>query len=875
VTEVYSDDGTLIAEFAEERRKVVPLSEIPDIVQKAFVATEDRRFFKHKGVDWKGIARVIFLKIVHLDPDYGGGASTITQQVARTFFLSQERTYTRKIKEQILALRMERYLRKEEILFLYLNQIDLGRGLYGVGAASEYYFGKPVSKLNLAEAAMLAGIPPRPSGFNPVSNYSMARNQQLHVLKVMAQPDVGFITEEQRRQAEAAPIAIAGQSGPNRESAPHFVEHVRRLLVQRYGWEAVYRDGLKVFTTVNVRASALAAAAASGHILSAGGIDKSLGYHGPLPEGPLPGETAARSVEAEEERHRKEWLKLRWRELLNKGLAGKVTFPELEKTAPDPVPLDQDRIYRGLVEKVDDKNLQLVVRVGRQRALVLKKDMAWAAPYRKDGRPGRLRRPSDILKPGDLILVKVLGQDKDGAYLLGLEQRPAVQAGVFVMSARTGYVRALVGGQSGEYIRPIQAIRQPGSAFKPILYAAALDSDPPGRYTPATIVLDAPVIIDNQTKNDCNEQYGLRHYSPKNYDNSFTGPQSIRTAVAKSINTIAVRVGWDICVSNVIAMARKLGITSELDQLPCLPLGCSEVSLAELTTAYDTFASGGFLVEPVYILRVYDRDGNLLEYEERMSEVVYDPQIASWSEGVLPGNTLLRPDTVSGLAEEDIGAPAPANPVGRKPRHLYLARPMSPLQLQEREWKDYLAEIRAGNHNWVGSIATPVHGDPAISPQTAYLMTSMMRSVITDGTARAAAKLNRPLAGKTGTTNDYHDAWFIGFSPELIAGVWVGADDYSISLGRGQTGGHVALPIWIGFMQAALADRPPVDFPVPPGMIWAKVCDSSGLLASEYCPSTHLEVFKEGAIPAVCRHVYANTGQGSLDPAEALQQLEQ
>ena len=501
VTEVYADDGTLIAEFAEQRRKVVPIKQIPEHVQKAFIATEDFRFYQHRGVDFLGLGRVMVKKIITLDPDAGGGASTITQQVARTFFLSPERTFTRKFKEQILAIQMERYLSKEEILNLYLNQIDLGRGLYGVGAAAEYYFGKPVQELNLAEAAMLAGIPPRPSGYNPVSNFSRAKSQQRHVLKRMADPEVGFITEKQRAEAEAYQIKVVAKQSADGSAAPHFVEHVRRLLVERYGWQTVYREGLKVFTTVNIEATRIAAEAASEHILSyKGGIDKALGYHGPLPEGPLKGDTAARALEEDEAGYRRDWLRARWREVLAKGLGGKIKFADLEKTVPSPVPLSAGRTYRAWVEKVDDKEFTVTARIGRSRIKLAKSGLSWAAPY-KEGRSGvSLRRPSDILKRGDLILVAV-SRDKDDKPVFSLDQRPAIQASVFAMSARTGYVKALIGGQTGEFIRPIQSARQPGSSFKPIMYAAAMDADPPGRYTPATVVNDTGWVFDPSSDN--------------------------------------------------------------------------------------------------------------------------------------------------------------------------------------------------------------------------------------------------------------------------------------------------------------------------------------------------------------------------------------
>ncbi len=845
ITKVFADDGALIAEFYDERRKIMPLEEIPretrmafssrvawqpgsDIqsekgipwyVQLAFIAAEDRRFLSHSGVDWYRVLGALYANLRSLDIEEG--ASTITMQLAKTFFLEHETTASYKLRQTILALRIERYLTKPEILYLYLNQVDLGRRNFGVGAAAEYYFGKSASELDLAEAAMLAGILPAPSVYNPVSSFKHAKYRQKIVLGAMV--DEGIIKKERAVETYQQPLRITREGGPAGKAAPHFTEHVRRVLVERYGRDAVYRDGLRVFTTVNLEADRVAADVIKDGVRGPHGLDKVLGFRGPLSEEPLFGDTMEQFLQKQEQEHREEWREQRWDRVLEEGRAGESPRSEVEKEAPAPVPLKQGELYKAVVESVNDRAKEVRARIGHNRGRIAYENMDWACPYDREAEPPlELEKPSDILERGDLILVKVLESKETGEggvhYEFSLEQKPEIQAGLFSMSTRTGHVKALCGGVASHFIRPLQAKRQPGSAFKPVIYGAAINS---GKYTPASIIIDSPIIFDQDSKNPrCPEEVTLwDRYAPKNYSDTFTGPHTVRSAISNSINTIAVKVSWNLCLPNVISFARKLGIDSHLDKLPCLALGCSEVTLSELVTAYNVYATGGYLVEPVYITRVYDRRGNLLEYDESVEQVR-----SSGGRGSLPG----------GMSEEDITSGKGQGARAMKSRHVYLSRPTAPQLIDQPTWKEYLKEISSPDREWLAPATTKPRGTRTVDAQTAFIVNSLLKSVVKEGTATLAKRLNRPVAGKTGTTNNYRDAWFVGYTPELITGVWAGGDQYYYPLGEGMSGGVAALPLWYRFMKQAVEDRPPVGFPVPKGIEWVRIDKKTGLLASQY-----------------------------------------
>ena len=848
-TEVYADDGTLIAEFypVEEydgRRKLVPMHEIPDVMKESIVAMEDRRFFQHPGVDFPGITRAVVYYLLG-KTDQIEATSTITMQVARTFFLTPERTMERKIKEAILSIRIGRYLTKEEILFLYLNQIHFGRNNYGIGSASQYYFGKEAKDLELHEAAILAGMPPAPNSLNPVYDFEAAKRKQKIVLRVMVEQ--GLITQEEADEAAAKPLSIAWNRPPGGDLAPHFTEHVRRLLIERYGSETVLKGGLKVFTTVNLERDKLSRDVVKKHILGHRGADKALGYRGPLPGGPLFGSSAEKFHEKIEEERTMDWFYEKKEEILVEPSLDKPSDAEIKKTAPSPMPLKKGERYKAVVTEIDDRIFEVWVRTGESSGRINKKHMEWARPWDRDGEAWQqdkfpwkaLKKPSQILEKGDIIIVSVVEpeKDKDGntRYLFSLEQRPEIQAGLLGMSVRNGHVKALAGGVSGQFIRPIQAKRQPGSAFKPIVYGLAIEEQ---KYTPASIVYDSPIIFERDTYNpDCpGDVLFWEEYMPKNYNDTFRGPQTVRQALANSINTIAVKVCWDMCLPKVINFARSIGVESHLDLLPCLALGCSETTVEELVQTYNVYASGGYLVKPIYITRIYDADGNLFgEYDKTIS----GSRVKNKG-SVLPG----------GMVEEDIGSEAPMKGM-EKAMHVRLNNPVPPQLRGEPTWEEYLEQIRSKDHDWLPPLKSHPLGDNKVfSPQAAYIMNSMLMSVTLEGTARDARRLDRPVAGKTGTTNRYRDAWFVGYTPEFIAGVWVGGDKY-MPLGKGMSGGAAALPIWLDFMEVAVKDRRPYDFPVPPGVEWVEINEINGMLARDCTPKENrrVECFIKGTAP--------------------------
>jgi penicillin-binding protein 1A len=583
VTTVYSDDGRKIAEFYKERRLMVPLSRMPKMLVAAFIAAEDSRFFEHKGVDYIGIARAFFKNIEAGKIVQGG--STITQQVVKPFLLSSPRGYKRKMKEAILAYRIEKTFTKEEILSIYLNQIYLGYGAYGAGAAAENYFGKPVEDLSIAECAMLAGLPKAPSEYSPATDFEKAKYRQRYVLKRMLMK--GYISAEQAEQARNAKLEIKPRRNWYMENVPYFAEHIRRYIESRFGPDALYTGGLQIYTTVNL---------------------------------------------------------------------------EMQETA-------REEVEKGL------KALE-----------------------------SRQKYPAGLRPQGALLCIE----------------------------GGTGHVKAMIGGrgfEDSQLNRAVQSKRQPGSAFKPIIYAAAIDKG----YTPASMLYDTDATFwIKETKTA---------WRPNNYDKKYYGPIRLNRALALSRNIPAVKVLKSVGVRYAISYARKLGITSELNKGLSLALGPSVVSLLELVTAYSVFANGGDLVHPVFITKIIDRDGN----------------------------------EIQGMQLE-------------------------PLR--------------------------------AIDKSTAFIMTHLLEGVVKYGTGRRALALGRPAAGKTGTSSNLHDAWFMGYTPEYITGTWVGFD-MERPLGDEETGSRAACPIWLGFMQKILADKPVRDFEVPEDVV---------LVNNTY--------FKEGTAPA-------------------------
>ena len=711
ITSVYSDDNRIIAEFFKERRIVISLDEMPLRLKHAFVAAEDARFYKHHGVDFFSIIRAFF-KNMEAGAIVQGG-STITQQITKSFFLTHEKSYTRKIKEAILAYRIDRTFDKDTILFLYLNQIYLGHGAYGVQAAAENYFGKSVSELNLAECAVLAGLPKAPSRYSPVRYPERAKERQIYVLNRMVAK--GYISNIQATEAINTPLEIKERRNWYIDEVPFYTEYVRQYIETKYGADRLYGGGLQVYTAVNIEMQKVACEEIEKGLFA---LDKRQGYRGPV-----------------------RWLAAEEIEAYSKEIQLKMeaSVPREEQTG------------EGVVIAVDDVQASVTVRMGKVVGSISFGEMRWAR--KKDPKVAfnetRLRRPSEALKVGDVILVGIKKKKKEPEpWELSLEQIPAAQSALLSLEAETGQVKAMVGGsdfRKSRFNRAIQSRRQPGSAFKPVIYAAAVDKG----YTPATVLIDSPVVFRDMER-------GLK-WKPKNYGKKFQGPTLLRNALEHSRNVIAVKILEDIGIDYAINYANKLGITSQLNQNLSIALGSSGVSLLEIVKAYSVFANSGYLIEPVFVVKIIDRDGNVLEE---------------------------------------------AAPAKKK----------------------------------------------VIEKSTAYIITSLLEGVVKHGTGKRVRALNRPVAGKTGTTNNLYDAWFVGYTPGYITGTWVGFDEEG-SLGKGETGARAASPIWLGFSKRTLADKPIRVFQVPEGVAFAKIDAETGLLPIPKSKKVIFECFKEGTVP--------------------------
>jgi len=717
VTQVYSSDQQLIGQFFIERRILTPVADIPEGLRRAVVAVEDVRFFEHPGLDYIGMLRAAWTNVRR-----GGkveGASTITQQLARSLFLSSERTFDRKVRELILAYKMELVLTKEQILELYLNQIYFGQGAYGVASAAQSYFGKDLSSLTIGESAFLAGLPKSPNHYSPFKAYDRAKKRQEHVLTRME--EAKFITATEREQA-AAEILNFRRPGVE-QAAPYFVEYIRQLLVAKYGESMVYKGGLKVFTTLNMEMQKAAEAAFAAGLRE---LDKRQGWRGPL-----------RTVD--------------------------ITAPTLPMvTATTDQALKVGDYREGVVTKVGKD--QFLIQIGTTVANLAFDDMAWAKRRLTgpDTKKDVVVNPNlkQVLKPGDVIEVMVKKLER-GIVQVQLEQTPVVEGGLIALEPGKGAIRAMIGGYEfarSEYNRAVQAKRQPGSAFKPMIYATAMSQG----MSPASVILDAPVVYE--------QDQDEKTWKPENYGRKVHGMVSLRDALAHSHNLATVRLLDKIGVKTVIEFAKTVGITSPLAADLSLGLGSSSVGLMELTSTYCVLLNQGVRAEPYAIQFVKDNAGNVLE--------------------------LMEP-----------------------------------------------------------------HPQEVISKETAYLITNMMEDVIQKGTGQAAKGIGRPIAGKTGTTDEFINAWFIGGAPNLVTGIYVGFDDRR-SLGETESGAHAALPIWINFMQKALKPLPIVAFTIPEGISFVKVDPTTGLLEDgQEGETSTVELFVKGSEPT-------QTTQRRLDPID-------
>ena len=713
ITQIYSDSDDKIAEFYIEKRIIVELENIPLSLKQATLAVEDSNFYYHFGIDPKAIFRAFITNIKAGHVVEGG--STITQQLTKTMFLSRERTLPRKVKEAILAVRLELVFTKDEILEMYLNQIYYGHGTYGVEAAARNYFGKSVKDLTIAECAMIASLPKAPNNYSPYRNPKRARKRRNHVIRRME--NISFINQEEAELALQEDFHL-GKVEKMLNKAPYFVEHVRRILEEKFGSNKLYRAGLKVYTTLNMNMQESAQRAIKENLLIA---DKRYGYRGSLGTVDITqGERAVRNA-----------------------MIKQNGFLEEENIKAG------DIIY-GAVIKVGKSQASVIL--GQENGYLNIKDMNWARKPNPnlDGRWTKIKNPNEAISVGDLIIVKVLGRKQGGlGWSLSLEQEPEVEGALVSLAPENGQVKAMVGGydfKKSQFNRSVQAIRQPGSAFKPIIYAAAINEG----YSPSSIIIDSPIIFKEK-------QDAFDKWKPVNFEEKFYGPTSLREALAHSRNVVTVKLMQKIGIKSTIRLAKKLGISSKLEENLSISLGSSGMTLYELVSAYSAFANMGNRIKPTVIRNIKSRSGEVL---------------------------------FSSIPE----------------------------------------------------ITQP------ISPGTAHIITSLMKSVVKNGTAKKVKALKRPVAGKTGTTNNYVDAWFMGYTPDLVTGVWVGKDKDE-PLGRNETGSRAAIPIWLQFMQEALANKPIINFPVPSDIQFLKVQSKSGEPAKYGDTDSNFEIFSQNFLP--------------------------
>jgi penicillin-binding protein 1A len=660
-TKVYANDGTLIGEFKIQKGIYVPLNLIPKTLIDAVIAVEDSRFWKHKGIDYIGIGRALITDILHMKLKEGG--STITQQLAKIMFLTPEKTLSRKIREAYLAIKLEKELSKEKILELYLNNVYFGHGAYGVEMASRIYFGKPVSELFLAESALLAGLIKAPNFYSPYNDLVRAKQRQKIVLERMEKEEL--ITPQEKTKASSQVIHLSSLR-ISTENFNYFLEYVRKQLEENFDIDKIYKGNLRVYTTLNPRDQITAQKAVQEGLRE---VDKRIGWRGPI------------------------------------GKVSLKTELDDKKVAFTPSPGD---IARGVVLSVSPN--QAIVKSRGIKGKLNLQDALWASKIIEPSGTTKVIKNfklTDILTPGDIIWVRFKSVGKE--ILFSLEQEPEIEGSLVAIEPQTGYIIAMVGGysfQRGEFNRAVNAKRQPGSSFKPFVYASAIEKG----YTPEDTILDEPISY----------RTSLKEWSPSNYDEEFWGEITLRRALAFSRNVPTVKLAENIGIDSVINISRRAGINSKMPADLTLALGSLSLSPLELTCAFAVFANGGKKIKPIAIKYVTDRSGKILLQNE--------PQL-----------------------------------------------------------------------------------EDAIDVEVAQTVTEMLKDVVSYGTG-TRANIGRTIAGKTGTSNEFRDAWFIGYTPQLVAGVWVGYDDMRKSLGHGEAGGRVSAPIWAQFMKEALSTRDFQDF---------------------------------------------------------------
>ena len=704
-SKVYSGNGELVADFSKEKRVFVPFNSIPKNVINAFLSAEDKNFFSHPGVDAKGVLRAVVNNISNiLTSKRLEGASTITQQVAKNFLLTNEVSLNRKIKEAILAFRIERALSKERILELYLNQIYLGSGAYGVAAASLEYFDKSIKELNYEEAALLAALPKAPSKYNPYRNSELAKFRRNLVLKNLFENNI--IDLSTYKKLKSKKIVLKKKEKVFLEDAQYFIEDVRKNVIDNLSYEKVYKQGFNINTPINLELQKFATNSLRSGLLS---YDRRKGWRGAL----------------ENKTYELNWFNGLEKYNLENSIDWKIS----------------------IVKKVNKFSAKIETQ-DKIEGIIDYKDITWTK-----------KEFEDLLKPGDIIYVKKIEKNK-----FSLKQIPKINGGIVVMDPFTGRVLALSGGfsfKSSEFNRATQALRQPGSAFKPFVYALALEN----QYTPSSLVLDAPLVLDQGSD--------LKMWKPENYGKKFYGPSTLRVGLEKSRNLMTVRIAQNLGIDKIVNFAKDLGIYENPEELLSISLGSAETTLLKLSSAYSTFVNGGKRVEPIIIDRIQDSQGNTIVNNDRRTCISCN-QI-SYTSSVYP------------------------------------------------KIKDNYQQV--------------------FSPQTAYQITSILEGAIQRGTGKKLKKLKMNLAGKTGTTNKNTDAWFIGFTSNLVIGVYVGMDNPS-PLGKFETGSKTALPIFEDFVKKAVKKSDARPFKVSQDITMMVVDSLSGRKAKFSSKDTIIEAYK-------------------------------
>ena len=708
-SKVYSGEGELVADFSKEKRIFVPYSSIPKNVINAFLSAEDKNFFFHPGVDAKGVLRAVINNIRNLLTSKRlEGASTITQQVAKNFLLTNEVSLNRKIKEAILAFRIERALTKERILELYLNQIYLGSGAYGVAAASLEYYDKSIKELNYAEAALLAALPKAPSKYNPYKNLKLAKFRRDLVLKNLLENE--FIDKKEYQEIKNQNIILKKKKRIFLEDSQYYIEDVRKHIIEKLSYEKVYKQGFNINTPINLDLQKIATASLRAGLQS---YDKRKGWRGPIMN----------------KSYKKKWF------------ADLKKF-ELEKSIGWNL---------AIVKSIDQFSSIIETQYGK-KGVINYKDIAWTK-----------KEFDEVLKPGDIIYVQKLEKDN-----FRLQQVPKINGGIVVMDPYTGRVLALSGGfsfKSSEFNRATQALRQPGSAFKPFVYALALEN----KYAPTSLILDAPLVLDQGSD--------LKKWKPENYGKKFYGPSTLRIGLEKSRNLMTVRIAQDLGIDKIVNFSKELGIYENPSELLSISLGSTETTLIKLTSAYSAFVNGGKLVKPILIDRVQDSEGNTILNNE--NRICSDCDKISFTSNSYP------------------------------------------------KIDDNYKQV--------------------FSAQTAYQITSLLEGVIKRGTGKKLKKYKLNLAGKTGTTNDNTDAWFIGYTSNLVIGVYVGMDN-PMPLGKFETGSKTALPIFESFIKDAIKKSDARPFKVAEGITMMLVDPTTGEKTDFLSKNSIIEVYKSSNI---------------------------